>query len=159
MGKDTKFALIVASVLVFSGAVIVTMVLPAMKPAPVAETQMKYLPDEIHIDVSPRGYFVRGGNFISKTLRLQRGRHVKIIFHYDYPASDAELPSHQFTILAPKTQDREEFRLQSESLTSMNREVVMELNVGENNIDRYLLGCSISCDAMAQLFREIEVIG
>lgn len=158
MGREAKFALKILLVLVGSFAIATTLILPAVKRDIATETQMVALSDEIHIDISSRGYFVRGGSFIAKSLQLQRGRHVKIIFHYDYPGSDTEAPSHQFIIFAPKTEERDEFRLTSDVLSSENRQVEMDLLVGEKNIDRYVLGCSISCDAMNKLFREIEVV-
>ena len=118
----------------------------------------------VSIKVNQSGYSYADGSPLGESLKLPPGP-VEIILLYAYPISasnDIEsdnYPEHKFTILAPKDGERKEFRLESEALSPRHTKVVMKLNAGQDNVKKYTLYCEISCPAMGQLFKEIEVIG
>lgn len=151
-------SILVCSLVAAAGAVAV------LVPKGTKDVEARKVPtaDELHLNVNQNGYSRVDGGRIGDVLKLPRGHHVKIVFHYAYPpesiAQPDGYPVHQFTILAPKTESKEEFRLQSKPLSPENRQTEMEFDVGTDGRDKYLLYCDINCHAMAQLFKEIQVV-
>lgn len=166
MSKQRQIGFQIIAILLFSFAAATALILSAT--ATKDEGVQKVAPaslDEVHIKVNQDGYFLEDGSRVTEALRLPRGHHVKIVFHYAYLATITnatqpdESPIHQFTIRAADSAGKDTFRLQSKPLSPENTEVEMELDVGRDGIQKYMMYCDINCNAMGQLFKEIEVLG